>query len=139
MVLSGTITSTGRIGERLSISGTRLDTGSPVRFGTKSSIESLRHSAGRQSLLDLVGCRLGVGRKPPPVSGIFAFKLFLLSLFNKPSYSFEYRLKLTQTLKYGLKFKRINAIHVILLIILVEYIAQPNKTLRVTTLTNKSD
>lgn len=65
---SGTITSTGRIGERLSISGTRLDTGSPVRYGTKSSVESLRLSAGRQSLLDLVGCRFGVNRKPPQVS-----------------------------------------------------------------------
>ncbi|CAI6363968.1 unnamed protein product [Macrosiphum euphorbiae] len=64
-IVPGTITSTGRIGERLSISGTRLDTGSPVRFGTKSSVESLRLSAGRQSLLDLVGCRFGVSRKPP--------------------------------------------------------------------------
>ncbi|XP_050525308.1 cyclic nucleotide-gated cation channel alpha-3 [Daktulosphaira vitifoliae] len=64
-IVPGTITSTGRIGERLSISGSRLDTASPVRFGPKSSAESLRHSAGRQSLLDLVGCRFGVGRKPP--------------------------------------------------------------------------
>jgi len=75
---SGTITSTGRIGERLSISGTRLDTGSPVRFGTKSSVESLRLSAGRQSLLDLVGCRFGVNRKPPQVSLItfYGFSFF---------------------------------------------------------------
>ncbi|VVC28560.1 Hypothetical protein CINCED_3A025568 [Cinara cedri] len=65
-IVPGTITSTGRIGERLSISGTRLDTGSPVRFGTKASVESLRHSAGRQSLLDLVGCRFGVGGRKPP-------------------------------------------------------------------------
>lgn len=71
LIVSGTITSTGRIGERLSISGTRLDTGSPVRYGTKSSVESLRHTAGRQSLLDLVGCRFGVNRKPPQVSIIY--------------------------------------------------------------------
>ncbi|XP_050427217.1 cyclic nucleotide-gated cation channel alpha-3 isoform X2 [Adelges cooleyi] len=64
-IVPGTITSTGRIGERLSISGTRLDSGSPVRFGPKSSAESLRNSAARHSLLDLVGCKFGVSRKPP--------------------------------------------------------------------------
>lgn len=78
--VTGTITSTGRIGERLSISGTRLDTGSPVRFGTKSSVESLRHSAGRQSLLDLVGCRFGVSRKPPQVS--FTYDCMYNIIFN---------------------------------------------------------
>lgn len=66
----GIITSSGRmIGERLSASGTRLDTGSPVAYvsgGNKSSTESLKprtlKSVSRQSLLDIVSCRLGVGR-----------------------------------------------------------------------------
>jgi hypothetical protein len=70
---AGIITTSGRmIGERLSSSGTRLNTSSPVQsayHGNKSSTESVpRSSTGglksvsRQSLLDIVSCRLGVGR-----------------------------------------------------------------------------
>jgi hypothetical protein len=70
---AGIITTSGRmIGERLSASGTRLNTSSPVQstyHGNKSSTESVpRSSTGglksvsRQSLLDIVSCRLGVGR-----------------------------------------------------------------------------
>jgi hypothetical protein len=70
---TGIITTSGRmIGERLSSSGTRLNTSSPVQsayHGNKSSTESVpRSSTGglksvsRQSLLDIVSCRLGVGR-----------------------------------------------------------------------------
>jgi hypothetical protein len=70
---AGIITTSGRmIGERLSASGTRLNTTSPVQsafHGNKSSTESVpRSSTGglksvsRQSLLDIVSCRLGVGR-----------------------------------------------------------------------------
>jgi hypothetical protein len=70
---AGIITTAGRmIGERLSASGTRLNTTSPVQsayHGTKSSTESVpRSSTGglksvsRQSLLDIVSCRLGVSR-----------------------------------------------------------------------------
>ncbi|XP_054270579.1 cyclic nucleotide-gated channel rod photoreceptor subunit alpha-like isoform X3 [Macrosteles quadrilineatus] len=70
-IVPGIITSTGRmIGERLSASGTRLDTGSPVAYvsgGNRSSNESLKpsralKSVSRQSLLDIVSSRLGVGR-----------------------------------------------------------------------------
>lgn len=65
--LAGIITSSGRmIGERLSASGTRLNSSSPVPYGgNKSSSESVARglkSVSRQSLLDLVSCRLGVGR-----------------------------------------------------------------------------
>lgn len=70
---AGIITTSGRmIGERLSSSGTRLNISSPVQsayHGNKSSTESVpRSSTGglksvsRQSLLDIVSCRLGVGR-----------------------------------------------------------------------------
>ncbi|XP_049772858.1 uncharacterized protein LOC126160344 [Schistocerca cancellata] len=67
----GIITSSGRIGERLSASGTRLNSSSPVPYGgggggggNKSSTESVRglKSVSRQSLLDIVSCRFGVGR-----------------------------------------------------------------------------
>ncbi|XP_069688219.1 cyclic nucleotide-gated channel alpha-3-like [Periplaneta americana] len=72
-LVPGIITSSGRmIGERLSASGTRLNTSSPVQsayHGNKSSTESVpRSSTGglksvsRQSLLDIVSCRLGVNR-----------------------------------------------------------------------------
>ncbi|XP_039295982.1 cyclic nucleotide-gated cation channel alpha-3 isoform X3 [Nilaparvata lugens] len=66
-LVPGIITSSGRtVGERLSASGTRLDSGSPLA-GTKSSTESLKpsktfKSISRQSLLDIVSCRLGVNR-----------------------------------------------------------------------------
>ncbi|XP_075235492.1 uncharacterized protein LOC142332762 [Lycorma delicatula] len=66
-LVPGIITSSGRmVGERLSASGTRLDTGSPLAC-TKSSTESLKpsktfKSVSRQSLLDIVSYRLGVSR-----------------------------------------------------------------------------
>lgn len=97
---AGIITTSGRmIGERLSASGTRLNTTSPVQsafHGNKSSTESVpRSSTGglksvsRQSLLDIVSCRLGVGRNKQQqqhqvrTSGQFALvtqKIFLCSL-----------------------------------------------------------
>ncbi|CAB0004453.1 unnamed protein product, partial [Nesidiocoris tenuis] len=56
------------VGERLSSSGTRLDTCSPLGLA-KSSTESLRprpfKSVSRQSLLDIVTSKLGVARKTP--------------------------------------------------------------------------
>lgn len=79
----GTITSGGRIGERRSISGTRLNMGSPSAFmpgvgsTLKTSTESLKHterpigfgSVSRQSLIDIVSARINAHRnKAPQVS-----------------------------------------------------------------------
>lgn len=55
---AGIITNQGRmIGERLSASGTRLNSGSPVQCTDTGRRRSSR-SVSRQSLLDLVSCRL---------------------------------------------------------------------------------
>ncbi|KAI4466059.1 cyclic nucleotide-gated cation channel subunit a [Holotrichia oblita] len=72
LLISGIITSGGRmIGERLSGSGTRLEVSSPVQSaaptigGVKSSTESVHRalkSVSRQSLLDLVTCKLGMSK-----------------------------------------------------------------------------
>ncbi|XP_073982930.1 cyclic nucleotide-gated channel alpha-3-like isoform X2 [Rhodnius prolixus] len=68
-LLPGLIGGSGRmIGERLSSSGTRLDSCSPLGLA-KSSTESLKpkpfKSVSRQSLLDIVSSKLGVSRKTP--------------------------------------------------------------------------
>ncbi|KAK7580436.1 hypothetical protein V9T40_001065 [Parthenolecanium corni] len=77
-ILTGTITSGGRIGERRSISGTRLNMGSPGGFvpGSgapfKTSTESLKptdkglSSVSKQSLLDMVSSRINVHRNKAP-------------------------------------------------------------------------
>ncbi|KAI4466080.1 cyclic nucleotide-gated cation channel subunit a [Holotrichia oblita] len=72
LLIAGIITSGGRmIGERLSGSGTRLEVSSPVQSaaptigGVKSSTESVHRalkSVSRQSLLDLVTCKLGMSK-----------------------------------------------------------------------------
>ncbi|BES95844.1 Hypothetical protein NTJ_08652 [Nesidiocoris tenuis] len=67
-LLPGLVGSGRMVGERLSSSGTRLDTCSPLGLA-KSSTESLRprpfKSVSRQSLLDIVTSKLGVARKTP--------------------------------------------------------------------------
>ncbi|KAK6633413.1 hypothetical protein RUM44_004015 [Polyplax serrata] len=58
-LVPGIITTQGRmIGERLSASGMRLNSGSPVQYTDTERRRSSR-SVSRQSLLDLVNCRLG--------------------------------------------------------------------------------
>nr|XP_014285573.1 cyclic nucleotide-gated cation channel alpha-3 isoform X3 [Halyomorpha halys] len=65
-LLPGQLGGSGRmIGERLSSSGTQLDSCSPLG-GTKSSTDSLKpKSVSRQSLLEIVTSKLGVTRKTP--------------------------------------------------------------------------
>ncbi|KAF6206477.1 hypothetical protein GE061_017710 [Apolygus lucorum] len=65
----GLVGSGRMVGERLSSSGTRLDSCSPLGLA-KSSTESLKpprtfKSVSRQSLLDIVTSKLGVTRKTP--------------------------------------------------------------------------
>lgn len=67
--LPGLIGGSGRmIGERLSSSGTRLDSCSPLGLA-KSSTESLKprplKSVSKQSLLDIFSSKLGVSRRTP--------------------------------------------------------------------------
>lgn len=80
-LITGTITSGGRIGERRSISGTRLNMGSPGGFmhggatSFKTSTESLKptdkrlSSVSKQSLLDMVSSRINVHRNKAPQVG----------------------------------------------------------------------
>ncbi|GLV41568.1 uncharacterized protein CBL_06797 [Carabus blaptoides fortunei] len=69
----GVITSCGTrmVGERLSSSGTRLDVASPVQSvaparGSVESVHRALKSVSRQSLLDLVSCRLGMSKTRHP-------------------------------------------------------------------------
>lgn len=86
---TGTITTGGRIGERRSISGTRLNMGSPGGFmpggggvaSFKTSMESLKptdkglSSVSKQSLLDMVSSRINVHRNKAPQVTIQGLKL----------------------------------------------------------------
>uniref|UniRef100_A0A1S4MLC8 Ion transport domain-containing protein n=2 Tax=Pediculus humanus subsp. corporis TaxID=121224 RepID=A0A1S4MLC8_PEDHC len=62
-LVPGIITSQGRmIGERLSASGTRLNSGSPVQY-TETGGRRTSRSVSKQSLLDLVSCKLGKSKQ----------------------------------------------------------------------------
>lgn len=69
----GTLTSAGRIGERLSLSGTRLNTSSPVSGSAnfKGSIESLKHAdrtfggtTSKPSIIDMVSSKIHRSKTP---------------------------------------------------------------------------
>lgn len=81
------------IGERLSSSGTRLDSCSPLGLA-KSSTESLKpkpfKSVSRQSLLDIVSSKLGVSRKTP--HQVFSQKKKINNAWNL-SFFFKHRFK----------------------------------------------